>query len=519
MTLVSYRISFRNVKVLTASVHVECKISLIPPDHPRIYLPRIITQMEGLRERRPVFLAVIALVSVLLAFAYIGSNTSVISLIVDENAYFRTRILPASAANTVRYNITISELDDGMDNYYARESVRTRLKQDIHASCRLLHAALDDQRSRPSQVSRGVLVFLPPDSDRFNRELKSHYLSVAVMRSTQALSIKTDLLVFTHRTGVDFAVSLGCTKAERRSFDDPEACIVYEHIPLAGRPNSTDPLVDYAHYVDSMLVLAEFHEQSAYTYLLRSDLDTFLTPGFSNWTLESNKVMATGKGGYGSVSANHHLSWLIKDKLGLVDRSTLNVGSTWYGDAKVMVAVANLTIATMRWLDTQEFTEYEKHHSGTDGWPNWHWPVILLYAGHVGVNQIPTEMLQLHTPDVMELDSKADETSPLRSATRHIHCWQTDSFFSKFRFQKGEYDDMDLTEFASMRTGREYAGLIAISSDRVTSAELRGLVAGPAADVREGKWKRLLPVQTPTPSLGTNVHGYSSETANIHTCA
>jgi hypothetical protein len=42
----------------------------------------------------------------------------------------------------------------------------------------------------------------------------------------------------------------------------------------------------------------------------------------------------------------------------------------------------------MRWLDTQEFSEYEKCCAGTESWPNWHWPVMLLYGGHIALNQV-----------------------------------------------------------------------------------------------------------------------------------
>jgi len=43
-----------------------------------------------------------------------------------------------------------------------------------------------------------------------------------------------------------------------------------------------DPLVSYANYIDSMLILAEFQHKETYDYLLRSDLDCFLTPGQCN---------------------------------------------------------------------------------------------------------------------------------------------------------------------------------------------------------------------------------------------
>jgi hypothetical protein len=42
----------------------------------------------------------------------------------------------------------------------------------------------------------------------------------------------------------------------------------------------------------------------------------------------------------------------------------------------------------MRWLDTQEFSKFEKCCQGVEGWPSWHWGVLLLYGGHIAVNQV-----------------------------------------------------------------------------------------------------------------------------------
>ena len=154
-----------------------------------------------------------------------------------------------------------------------------------------------------------------------------------------------------------------------------------------------------------------------------------------------------------------------------------------------------MTMATLRWLDTQEFSEFEKRAASTLGWPHWHWHVILLYAGHVVINQIPTEKVIFQTPGVMELDAKADLSTNLRDTVKHIHCWHTERFFSKFKYQRGAYEGLDMTPYAAMRTLQAYAGVIAISVDRMTLAELKAYIDNPS-DMRSGKWKRLLPALT-----------------------
>ena len=50
--------------------------------------------------------------------------------------------------------------------------------------------------------------------------------------------------------------------------------------------------------------------------------------------------MAVGRGGYGSKNANVHLKWIAEKEFLLIDSGLKNLGSTWYGQAEVMVATA-----------------------------------------------------------------------------------------------------------------------------------------------------------------------------------
>ncbi len=42
----------------------------------------------------------------------------------------------------------------------------------------------------------------------------------------------------------------------------------------------------------------------------------------------------------------------------------------------------------MRWMETQEFNEFERCCNGILGWPHWHHAVLLLYGGHVALNHV-----------------------------------------------------------------------------------------------------------------------------------
>ena len=386
------------------------------------------------------------------------------------------------------------DIQIGSREYFTLQHVKSEIVKSVAEANRKLQSALMNIASSASlNKSRAIMIYLPPNLPNFEREVKAMYLSIAVMRSTQPVHIKTDFVIFTSPDNFNFPLSLGCLKSLRTSFQDNESCIVLPHVSLTKRPNAhLDPLSDYSNYVDSMLILAEFPQIDAYDYLMRSDSDTFLTPGFADWLLPEGVAVATGKGVYGSTNSNNHLKWIIKTPLKLIDGDIQNIGSTWYGHSAVMVSAANLTLAAMRWLDTQEFSIYEKKFSGVDGWPNWHWPVISLYGGHIAINQIPRSKLQTHQEGVMELDYSSAHKEVLPKSAKHIHCWHTDDFFSKFKFQNGVYKEMDLTEYAEMKTTAAYSGVIAVSSDRMNVTELKNLVLDKRA-MERGDWKRLLP--------------------------
>ena len=241
------------------------------------------------------------------------------------------------------------------------------------------------------------------------------------------------------------------------------------------------PLVQYANYIDSMLVLAEFATDTAYEFLLRSDLDTFVTPGFSDWILQDDVAIATGKGGYVCENVNRHLSWTMTNKLRLTDGGLLGLVSTWYGRSRVMIASAKLTIAAMTWLHTQEFNEYEQFHSGTDSWPFWHWPVLLLYGGHIALNQIPVTRFAKSSNGEFEVDYGTGSDSLMGNTTKHLHCFQGREVFSKLSFHDGFYANLDITQYTAMDTSQSYYTVLAVSSARLSITEISAYVADKAA--------------------------------------
>ena len=402
----------------------------------------------------------------------------------------------SSPVGQIPYNLVhlSNELEIGSDSYYHLPSVRSELIREVQAArSNLLRAFSTDISVGPLVLRRAVVVFLPSGIPKFVAEAKWLYLSIGLMRTRQATSVLTDFVIFTPPENVDdLAEDFGCAvEIDPRG---SERCIVLPHVPLKDRlvptGQAAPPLVKYANYVDSMLVLAEFKHASVYSDIIRSDLDAFITPGFSDWFLDGEHVLAVGDGGYGHENANRHLSWIMKEKLGIDDNGILGVGSTWFGRSDVMVACAQLTIAAMNWLQTQEFNEYEQYHSGTDSWPYWHWPVLLLYGGHIAVNQIPKSKVLKNSRAVAELDKPTSSSTELISASvKHLHCFQGVELFSKLRFHLGQYKTLSLWPFLAMNTTEAYSTTIAVSSARLSMTELRTYMADAFA-LSNGDWIR-----------------------------
>ena len=384
------------------------------------------------------------------------------------------------------------------DAFYALNHTRENLIRAARQDAEEIRLALLFNKSESTNESRAVLVFLPCNIAKFDKEVKSLMLSISFMRTYQSVTMKTDLIVGTPRECFAYPEFLGCTEGIRTDFSDIERCLLLEHVPLQNRSDTTHPLLAYSNYIDSILVLSEFPYMSNYSVILRTDLDTFLTPGFGKWTLPHELSLVAGHGGYGSENANKHLSWIMKQRLGLSDEGLKGIGSTWIGDSRVMVATGKLTVSAMIWLHTQEFNKYEMGPAETDGWPYWHWPVLLLYAGHIAVNQIPMERLIITYPpgikpnaaEIIHLDHYSSDNETMTDSVLHLHCWHTDApYYAKHKFQTGAYKDLDLAPFIAMDSPMSYATTIAISSDRLSSEEFSRIVHSPSS-IKNESWIR-----------------------------
>ena len=186
----------------------------------------------------------------------------------------------------------------------------------------------------------------------------------------------------------------------------------------------------------------------------------------------------------------NHMSWIMRT-LGLTDAKIKGLGSTWYGPLKIVKRVSKLSVELMRWLYTQEYTEFDR--KCPDCWPEWFWVVTAMYSGHMALHQVGPEKLFFDKIDQVLFDGYSTGTEALTPALKHIHCWFTDDFYSKLAHQAGKYKDKDITEHMHMTTREAYAGVLALSAERLTESEFKAMIYDKEA-IRAKKWVRTIPV-------------------------
>lgn len=317
---------------------------------------------------------------------------------------------------------------------------------------------------------RAAIVYFPVEKHaKFSPQLRWLAQSWKEMQRHEPLDSHTDLVVVTQRASLSVFGDLNCTTVARTSRDDAAHCrLVTDYRPLRGRDES---FKDY-NYADSIDSIVYAHEQGAlgsYDALLRTDLDTFLTPAFSAWR-PSKLAVGIGKYCFDGQITCHRLRRIAID-MGLSSETTTpieNIGSTWYGPATTVIECASTSIRVMKYLSQFEFTKADKGpkiNGAVLNWPGWHYGVLTMYAGQIAVNHCARDVGLEKRSDM--LDVATDSTGSIYDHA-HLHTWQNNRNFSKGVFAKKGYDKVDP---ARLNTDiiREYALFHALQSRPVST--------------------------------------------------
>lgn len=204
-------------------------------------------------------------------------------------------------------------------------------------------------------------------------------------------------------------------------------------VKIEQRSVEDDPDWHNYRYADSVLCMngAGAERLDRYTHILRTDVDTFITPAWNDFR---PRHFAFGGGGYSNDDDVRQRIRDIAARFGLVHRGLTNVNSTWYGPTEVVRRASAFNEMLMKHIVTSAFAD------GRGEWPGWYWGVSLLYAGEIAVNHCVPDAS--HSP---MLDGPNTSREPL-SSYAHIHCWHTDEKFSKHAFAQGKYTLADLKD-------------------------------------------------------------------------
>lgn len=255
-------------------------------------------------------------------------------------------------------------------------------------------------------MKRAIVVFVE-NKENIYIEFKALYNSFKYIKCKD-----TDLVVF-------------CTKGIIDKI--PNDCIKVECEAV-----SSNPIWENYHYVNSIACLTDSKAYflNDYDLILRCDCDTFLTP---SWNDYYPSLYTVGRGAYVNDEETRQKIRRISKKFNLKHKGIFNIGSTHYGNAQLVLSIAELTTKITLYILQNEF-------KGTEGkWPGWYRGVALLYATEIATNHLVDELII--DGDKLDFGSASHENI---LAHPHIHCWHTDDRFSKFMFESGKYDKVKL---------------------------------------------------------------------------
>ena len=244
-----------------------------------------------------------------------------------------------------------------------------------------------------NQITRAILLYFPIEQkDNFFLELKWLYRSWIEMQKTEPAKWRTDIIIFIDNdpnwfNENPFLNELDCKFDNiRTSKADKPMCTLINYVSLKKRSlgvfvpknhkqvkaeynkllsdvnifddnpknlqtfysKAQNALENYG-YVDSILMAFDgykYFKSAGFDFLIRSDMDVFLTPLFSKWLPDNCNDFYVGRGAYSDDFNRKRLSRIAED-LGLEHDGESNLGSTWYSTPEQFRLVSYLTIFSM----------------------------------------------------------------------------------------------------------------------------------------------------------------------------
>lgn len=206
-------------------------------------------------------------------------------------------------------------------------------------------------------IQRAILIFYPYSQEsHFSPEIRWLYRSWIEMMKYESKKWRTDLIVYTEKYS-SLLQQLGCiVNYVRVNKTEPPRCRVFLYLRLSyrkinpstqqqsifidntphdlyhidiQRSMSIYTLIKSYEYIDSVNIIAEaYPTYKHYDFILKTDIDIFLTKPFAKHIPISNRTLLVGRGGYSTAFNTRRLRRVANDLNWLYANMT-NIGSTW----------------------------------------------------------------------------------------------------------------------------------------------------------------------------------------------
>ncbi|CAF4646708.1 unnamed protein product [Rotaria sp. Silwood1] len=275
-------------------------------------------------------------------------------------------------------------------------------------------------KTEKKNIRRAIIVHFPVErSSVYISELKWLYLSWIEIIKNQPIDWQTDILIYSLPSSL--LDELGCYEYNNKA--SKNNCFRINYNSLWDKIKNNNKLLrliqiyvpKWCRHLDSLGILLENSDfLNQYDYILRTDLDVFLTPHFAHY-IPFDCSFQIGLGGYSLDYTLNKLS-RIAQTLNLLDVNLTHIGSTWYGPPQQIVLVGRLAL----WLS-----------------------VVSMYASHLAINHYAGhgQIKLIQKPYLIDY-SCTTNTSFHEVEIIHIHAWHTNQMFSKFFFKNGSYDEI-----------------------------------------------------------------------------
>ncbi|ETW05958.1 hypothetical protein H310_03591 [Aphanomyces invadans] len=355
-------------------------------------------------------------------------------------------------------NMRLEDLDVAKVNDYATYMALKSSRQ--YTNTNTMPQAFDN--GLDESFVRAAVMYVPQTGEAGCRWFHWSWRAMAVK---EPQLWRTDLVVFATQEW-PFLRELNCTSVPRRSRAEPNRCIV-----VGSYKSVATTEFDFERADDTNILATTMKGVlDSYDWLLKTDIETIVTPAFATWKPDTFTFGSSGPYSFQGEPTSTRLQ-SIGASLNLSSPTVNDVGASWYGPASVVRSCASLSVRLMHHLHKYEFSAMERsreyYQVQAAGWPRWHYGVLHMYASHLAIPHCTND-----TGGFAKNNDMMDFSTELKGEITdhpHLRAAQGTQRFSWREFAAGQYDSVDIHTLQAAQVA-DYALLLALESKRSAGA-------------------------------------------------